>query len=371
MGAGAMAIIIVLSTFNGFEKLVKNLYSSFQPSIKIEASKGKYFSKNDIDLKSYKYIEATTYTLEENAYFRYGDNECVGTIKGIDEKFSEVTKIDSYVVLGHMRLYDGEYECGVIGAGIDRALNVNVDEGFGQIAVYLPRSDMEQALVPSDAYNTGHLIPTGIFAIQQEFDEKYVLAPLPFVQNISEKSEDIVTSIELKVAPDKVFDVLKLLKKKYPNFKIKDRYEQNEALYKIMKIERWAVFAILGFIIFIISFNILASLSMLVIEKKKDISILKSLGMKDNDIRKIFSTLGVLQASIGAGVGIVVGLIICMIQKEFGIIKLGGSGTFVIDAYPVEIYFTDVVLVFVMIVSISILAALAPARRAKNQEIVF
>lgn len=375
MGGGAMALIVILSIFNGFENLVISLYNAFQPSIKMELKEGKYFSVEKINtaaLIKTKGVIAVSKTIEENAYFKYGDKESIGTIKGVDQAFLQVTQLDSFVVYGNAQLSDGEHDYGIVGAGIDAALNVETDEGYKQIGVYLPKKNMSLTNMPQDAFNTAYLIPSGIFSIQQEFDEKYIIAPLSFVQYLAERDENQITSLEIKTTPESSSAIQSMLEAKYgKQFHIRNRIQQNETLYRIMKIERWAVFAILSFVLLIISFNILGSLSMLVIEKKKDISILKAMGAQNHQIKKIFIAEGLIQSMIGAFVGVIIGCIICIIQQYFGIVKLGGSGTFVIDAYPVDIQFLDILLVFIIITTIAFIASIYPAMKASKQSIQF
>lgn len=375
MGGGAMALIVILSIFNGFENLVVSLYNAFQPSIKIDLKEGKYFSSeriNTTELYKMKGVIAISKTIEENAYFKYGEKESIGTIKGVDQAFLQVTQLDSFIVYGNGQLTDGEHDYAIVGAGIDAALNVETDEGYKQIGVYLPKKNASLTNLPQDAFNSSYLIPSGIFSIQQEFDEKYIIAPLAFVQYLAEIDENQITSIEIKTTPESSDEIQSILEKKYGNqFKIRNRIQQNETLYRIMKIERWAVFAILSFVLLIISFNILGSLSMLVIEKKKDISILKAMGAQNHQIKKIFIAEGLMQSMIGALVGVAIGCIICLLQQYFGFVKLGGSGTFVIDAYPVDIQILDIFLVFVIITSISFIASIYPAIKASKQSIQF
>ncbi|MBK7958809.1 MAG: ABC transporter permease [Bacteroidetes bacterium] len=341
----------------------------------MELKEGKYFSVEKINtaaLIKTKGVIAVSKTIEENAYFKYGDKESIGTIKGVDQAFLQVTQLDSFVVYGNAQLSDGEHDYGIVGAGIDAALNVETDEGYKQIGVYLPKKNMSLTNMPQDAFNAAYLIPSGIFSIQQEFDEKYIIAPLSFVQYLAERDEDQITSLEIKTTPESSPSIQSMLEAKYgKQFHIRNRIQQNETLYRIMKIERWAVFAILSFVLLIISFNILGSLSMLVIEKKKDISILKAMGAQNHQIKKIFIAEGLIQSMIGAFAGVSIGCIICIIQQYFGIVKLGGSGTFVIDAYPVDIQFLDILLVFIIITTIAFIASIYPAIKASKQSIQF
>lgn len=372
MAIGAMALIVILSIFNGFEDLVISLYNSFQPSIKIETTSGKYFKADSALIQKIKGIDGITtisLSLEENAYFKYHDKECIGTLKGVDAQFNAVSKIDSFILDGSYQLSSLNQDNAIMGSGIQAALNASLDQGFEQISVYLPKKGTDAILSPEDAFNTAYLSPTGVFSIQQEFDEKYVLAPLSFVQYLSEVDSDKVSSLELKINESKEAPIMESLSKLLgKSYIIKNRLQQNEALYRVMKIERLAVIAILAFVVGIISFNILGSIMMLIIEKEKDIAILAALGTSDKKIFNLFLLHGVFQSIFGAIAGISLGLLICWIQKTFGVIKLGG-GSFVVDAYPVVIKGTDIILVFCIIVGICFLASIYPAKSAskKNQ----
>ena len=373
MGAGAMFLVIILSVFNGFEGLVNKMYSAFYPDIKITAIVGKTFDADSILLNQIKSIENVMYvtrSIEENAYLKYENRENIATIKGVEPSFQKITGIDSFVLFGEYKMNFNGYDGAILGAAIDEVINADMQQPVIQMQVMIPKKERKVYLNPEDAFHKGYVMPTGVFAIQQEFDEKFVLVPYSFVEEITE-SYDKATSIEIKLkdyskANATIEDLQKIVGK---NFKIKNRLQQNASLYKVIKTERLAVYVILSFILFIVSFNIIGSLSMLVMEKDKDIAILRAMGANESLVRNIFILEGVLSALLGAVIGLTFGFLICYIQKTFGLIKLQGSGSFVIQSYPVEIKMIDFVLTFFIVLIISLLASLYPAYKASKKEL--
>lgn len=371
---GAFALVVVLSVFNGFENLALSLYNSFTPDIEIRAAKGKTFTDNSSVYNKIKAIEDVVQiskTLEENAYIEYGDKAQIGTIKGVDDVFEQISSVKDYVKVGDYYLKDSTINYAVIGGNIAINLNINVDESITPLSLTIPRKGVKTAILPTDAFITGSVAPSGIFSIQQEYDSKYVLVSLDYLHELLGE-ESAISAYELKVADyDDVEQVKAKLKTALgSDFVIRNRYEQKESLYRIIKIERWAVYAILTFILIIVSFNIIGSLSMLVIEKKKDISILKAMGATPQLIRSIYLLEGLLTGGIGAVAGILLGLLVCFLQIQFGFIKLGG-GSFVVSAYPVELSLFDFVLTFFTVIFISLLASYLPASRASANAMEF
>jgi lipoprotein-releasing system permease protein len=371
---GAFALIVVLSVFNGFEDLALSLYNSFTPDIEIKAAKGKTFTDTPELYKKITAIEGVqtiARTLEENAYIEYNDKAQIGTIKGVDDVFGQISSVKDYIQVGDYLLRDSSLNYAIVGGNIAVNLNVNIDESISPLSLTIPRKGVKTAILPTDAFITGSVAPSGIFAIQQEYDSKYVLVSLDYLRELLGADTEL-SAYELKVNDyNKVDKVKDELKKALGNeFIIRNRYEQKESLYRIIKIERWAVFAILTFILIIVSFNIIGSLSMLVIEKKKDISILKAMGATPGLIRSIYLLEGVLTGGIGAIIGIFLGFLLCYLQIQFGFIKLGG-GTFVVSAYPVLFNVSDFVLTFFTVLFISLLASYLPASRASTNAMEF
>ena len=377
MAVGAFALIVVLSVFNGFEGLVLSLYNSFYPDIEVIAAKGKTFEDNPELRKKLLKIDgvvALSEVLEENAYFEYGEQAQIGVVKGVDEQYKNVTTVDHYVRQGKFILKDSTYNYAIIGANISQPLNISLDHTVEAMRITVPKSGVKGAVVPTDEFNTIPVVPAGIFSIQQEFDSKYVFVSLSFAQQLLGMGNR-ASGYEIKLKSGTNIDKAKrqISELAGANFKVKNRYEQKAETYRVMIIERWVTTAILAFIILIISFNIIVSLSMLVLEKEKDISILKAMGASTNLIRKIYLTNGMLASVIGAGSGIILGYIVCLLQLKFHFLKLsnGGDSSFVIDYYPVELRLIDPIVTILIIVSISLLAAYFPARKAGQSEMKF
>lgn len=375
MGIGAFALIVVLSVYNGFEDLVLNLQNSFYPDIEIRVAEGKLFEADEATLNilnNTSEIENYSFVLEENAYLRYNEKSVIATTKGVDDNFFQINNIDKYVTLGKSVLKENDIHYMLLGAGIDFQLNTNVKNPINSISVSIPKKTKSSALMAAQLFNTGKAMPGGIFAIQNEFDSKYVFISLDLMQEIMQANNKI-SGIEIKAAKGTNLYKLKenLSSNLSDSFKVVTRYEQDEELYQIMKIEKYATIAVLGLILFIISFNIVGSLSMLAMEKKKDISILKSMGADKKTIQSLFLLNGTLGSIIGSFIGLAAGLLLVLAQKTFGFVKLGGNGGFVIDTYPVIILWTDILIAVAMVIGISLVAAWYPAKKAAEQSITF
>jgi len=370
MLVGAFALIVVLSVFNGFEGLVLSLYNSFYPDIEVTAVAGKTFEENPDVVKNILKLDgvyALSKVLEENAYLEYASQAQLGTIKGVDENYGKVTIVDKYVRAGNFALRDSSLNYAVVGANIAIPLNINVDRSMEPLRITVPRRGVKNAFVPEDEFNTMTAIPGGIFSIQQEFDSKYVFVSLDFAQQLLGLDNRVSGyEIKLKDGADIEKTRLQIAQIVGKDFKIKNRYEQKAETYRIMKIERWVTTAILGFIILIISFNIIGSLTMLVLEKAKDISILKAMGGNAALITRIYLLNGMMASTIGAGVGLLLGYAVCLLQMKFHFLKLtnGGDSSFVIDYYPVVLKWSDPLVTIGIILSVSLLAAYFPARKA-------
>lgn len=362
---GAMGLIIVLSVFNGFGDLVISLYNSFDPDIRITAVKGKTLDPASVNLKDVEGIRSVTYSLEENALLRTGDRQFIATIKGVDEAFLEVSGVSDRIVDGEPVLTAGEENFAIAGGSIAYFLGISLDNPFNAISVYIPKKGKPVSFVnPEEAFNIGLIRPSGVFAIQQDFDSKYVLVPMRFARNIIGE-ERKVTSAEIYLEPNADPDAAAaaIAALNGPDIKAETRLQQHAILYKILKSEKWAVYMILTLIIIIAIFNIIGSLSMLIIEKKKDIGIYRSMGADTMMIRKIFITEGMMITAAGSFTGILLGGLVCFLQMQFGLIKLENAGSFVVDAYPVAMQAGDFLGVFCTILLIGTLASLYTSRR--------
>ena len=365
VAVGTIALIVVLSVFNGFDALVHSLFNSFNPDLKVTIQEGKKFSGKLSSVQKLKKLPGVLYfteVVEENALLKYGKMQYIATIKGVSKDFVKMSGIDTMIIDGKFTLRQGKNEYAIVGQGIASKLSIGLNF-VNPIIVYVPKRTGKVSLNPEKAFNRRYIFPSGVFAIQQDFDTKYIIVPIDFARKLLDYTTE-VSSLELKIDPAyDIDDIQKQVKSIMgENFEVKNRFEQEELLYKIMKTEKWAIFFILTFILIVASFNIIGSLTMLIIEKKKDISILRSMGTEMQQIRKIFLYEGWLISLTGAIAGLILGVFIIWLQQKFGFIKLQGSGSFVIDTYPVKIVPFDFFLVLATVIGIGYLAAWYPVR---------
>ncbi len=370
---GTAALIIVLSVFNGFEDLILRLYNSFDPDLRIELYAGKSFDENKINISELKKIDGIAYineVVEESALVKYHEKQYIIKLKGVSKDFEKMTGLDTMIIEGSFLLQSGDTDYAIVGGGIAYNLGIDTKNNFNQIEIYGPRKNNPSLADPDGAFNRRFISPSGIFSIQQEFDAKFIITPLRFAREIFDYS-DKLTAIEIGLKKGNNEDeiVKKIATQIGADFTIKNRFQQHELIYKIMRSEKWAVFLILTFILIIAIFNVISSLTMLVIEKKKDIAIYRSMGAEISFLRKIFLTEGMIITLAGAFSGLIVGMGICYLQESFGLIDLGGSGSFVIDSYPVKMASSDFIYVFITVCSIGLLAAWYPAKRLIREEI--
>ncbi len=362
---GTMALIVVLSVFNGFDVLVKNLFNSFDPDIKIEATSGKVFSTDTINMEALRSISGVheiSMVLEENALLRYDDKQHIATIKGVDSNYVDVTGIDTMLIQGDFSLHGKSFANAVVGQGVAYYLGLGINF-VTSLQVYVPRRQGRVSLNPSTAFRRDYAFPTGIFAIEQEVDSRFVILSLDFVQDLLQYKDE-VSALEIAVTPshniqniqEKIINILG------NDVVVKNRYQQKELFYKIMQAEKWAIFFILSFILMVASFNIIGSLTMLIIEKKHDIETLRNMGLTIPGLRRIFLFQGWMISGIGALVGLFLGFLIAWVQQRFGIIELQGSGSFVISNYPVALNAMDFVWVFLTVVVIGLVTSWYPVR---------
>lgn len=376
MGFGAFALICVLSVFNGFEGLVLSLYNSFYPDVAITAATGKTFADSDSlarIIAAQSDVAAYSRVLEENAYFEYGEEKQLGAIKGVDTHYNDVTQVKDYVRFGDFLLEKDSLQYAVVGANISFPMNINLEQSIEPLRITIPRKGVKTAFVPEDLFTTRSAVPAGIFSIQQEFDSKYVFVSLPLARELT-GSESELSAYELKLRDaTAIADVKSNLQQKLGTaYKVTGRYEQKAEMYRVMLIERWVTTAILSFIILIISFNIIGSLSMLVLEKGKDISILKAMGADNQLISRVYLLNGLLTSVLGGLAGLGAGYLLCFLQVKFHFLKLGGSqSTFVIDYYPVAFKAADPLIIMGIITGISLAAAYFPARKAGQSAMQF
>jgi len=369
---GTMALIIVLSVFNGFETLVKSLFNTFDPDLKISLVEGKVFSTEDINtsaIEALPGVKGLTWVFEESALLKYQNRQALVTLKGLSENFEKISILDTMIIRGELLLQNNDLNYIVLGYGVALTLGINLNDYLNPVMVYAPRRGSAARFTPDQAFNTRSLFPSGIFSIQQDFDTKYALVPLRFAREVFEHP-DAITAIEIILHPNARAERIKQEVRTIAGsgFYVKDRYEQQELLYKIMRSEKLAIYLILGFILFIATFNIIGTLSMLILDKRKDIAVLHSLGADEKLIRRIFFVEGLLISVFGAFLGMLLGALICQVQIVFGIVPLhAGGGSFVIDSYPVELQWIDFLYVSILVLAISLPAVWYPVRQINKK----
>ena len=366
VAVGTMALIIVLSVFNGLEDMVNHIFNTFDPELKVTALHGKVFETDSLKLlklTDLKGIEAWSATLEENALLMYEKKQFIGTIKGVDENYSKVTGVDSAMLDNDkFSLWsNGMRPQAVVGVGVANMLGLNTNF-IAQLQIWVPKRTGSVNLNPEDAFIKRFISPSGIYRVEHEYDSKYVYIPIDFERELLEYDNQ-VSSIEIKTTGKVSIEKLKSEVKKIfgPDYVVKNRLEQQDIFYKVMRSERLAIFIILTLILLIASFNIIGSLTMLIIEKERDIEILRSLGADNNLIRKIFIFEGWLISITGAFTGIILGFIICWLQQHYGLLKLN-SETLMMTSYPVALRLKDFIVVPVTVLLIGYWAAWYPVR---------
>ncbi len=366
-----MCQVLVLSVFNGFEGLVQSLYSNFYSDVKVVPVKGKTILLTPEQINAVSKmpgVKGVSRIVEEKALLQNGDNQVVVFLKGVDTNYSRVSGVPK-------KMYRGTFEPGtadhpklILGSGIENAIGVQSNNNIFPITVFLPKKTSATNSNPLAALSEGNATTSGSFAIQQDFDNKYVITNLAFIKQQMNYAPDEYSALEISLTDPgqaKKFteDLQKVLG---DNYKVLTKYEQNASLYNSMRLEKWIIYAVLTLILIIAAFNMIGALTMLVLEKRKDISVLQSLGADKNLIKKIFLSEGLLLAITGAGTGIVLALIICFLQVKFKIIKLVGD-SFLIDYFPVKLVITDFILVTLTALIIAFGASWFPAKKASEQ----
>ena len=366
IAVGTAALLIILSVFNGFEGFIKDLYNSFYPEIKITASSGKTFESNYTIIKSLKEIDgikAVSYCLEEKVLLNYGEDQAIVTLKGVDSQYNAVTQLTKSINYGMMD-FSSNPNVIVLGLGIANKLGAS-EQSLLPVTGYAFRNTKGYNLNAINTFSQADFAVQGVFYLQDDIDETYAFAPLSTVQNLLGKSESY-SSIEIALKEGVNSEkIQRQLKEALANqeLTIATRYEQNKTLFMILSSERWAVYAILSLMLFIASFNIIGCLAMLILEKRKDIAILRTMGGQQVFIKKVFLSTSVLIALIGAGLGSLLAILFSVLQKNYGFLKLGDDN-FLVESYPVEMHWQDFVLIIVTVVIISLVSGYWPAKKA-------
>lgn len=361
---GTAALILVLSVFNGFEDLISGLFSAFNPDVKITAIKGKTFTADSTKIAELEAIDgvvAVSQTLEEIAFFEYKGSRDFGTLKGVDDNYAVVTRIDSMVREGELLFKANNRQYAVLGVGMRNKLSVNIDNEFTPITVYMAKKK-HSSVKP---FIKKFLYPAGTFVIQQDFDNQYILSSLDFARKLL-NSKDQVSAYEMRI--DKNYDLATVVNEieaiMGPDFEVKDRYKQDEAFLKLMNIEKWLSFAILSLTLILVAFNMIGSLWMIVLDKKKDIAILKSMGATKQMIRNVFLNQGLLLCLVGMCFGFLIAIFLYVLQITYGIVPIPQG--FVVNAYPISMRPFDFAVVAITVVVIGLLASILPALKASR-----
>lgn len=370
IAVGTAALIIVLSVFNGFEDIVKGLYGDFYSDIRITAAKGKFitFSPDLIEkIKSVPGVTKFSLYAEEKAVLVNGDYQTIVYLKGVDAAYAEVSNMKGHIERGAYDLGSTDAPLMVAGAGISNAVGADPEDKLSDLVVYLPNRKATN-FSGMDAMHSYNITTSGVFAIQQEFDDKYAFTNLAFMQYMLDlnTAEYSGTDILLKPGTDENEVKQQLQQLVGKGMLVQTRYEQNKGLFSIMQMEKWVIYGILSLILVVAAFNMIGALTMLVLEKQKDIAVLKAMGAHDTRIQNIFLSEGLLLALIGGTSGMLLAFVICTLQLQFHLIKLGGN-TFIIDFYPVQMHLQDFLLVALTVFAVAIMAAWLPSRKAAAQ----
>jgi lipoprotein-releasing system permease protein len=368
---GAASLILVLSVFNGFEDLVKSLYTSFYPDMKITPASGKTLTLTQDQIKKLRAlngVHALSLVVEEQAVLKNGENIASPYLKGVDSNFTKVSGVKDKMERGNFAVGTGTEPLAILGSGVEYALGVEADKALEPLDVVLFRKGgPDYTADPLASYNHETVATAGVFRIQQDFDDHYVITNLDFVKRMLGLQPDEYGGAELSLNdPVQATAVKQALRELLgPNYRVQTRYEQNQNLYNVMGTEKWVIYIVLTLILAVAAFNMVGALTMLVWEKQKDIQVLKALGASNGLIQRIFLSEGILLAMMGGGAGIGLAAIICGLQLKYKLIPLQG-GSFLIDYYPVKMVATDFLLVFSTILVVALLASWLPARKAAS-----
>jgi len=370
IAVGAAALILVLSVFNGFEDLVKSLYADFYTDIRVAPAQNKFLTLTPAQLKQIKGVGGVrqiSTIAEEKAVLVNDEYQSIIYLKGVDEAYTQVSGLAKHV-------FKGKYDPGTVdkpllflGAGIENAVGVESGMNITPLTVYLPNLKAKN-FSGLDALNSYNANVSGSFVLQQEFDNKYAITNIAFVKYMLDLGEDQYSAVEIALLNNAETDLVveRVQKLLGPQFKVETRYQQNQSLYTVMQVEKWVIYGILSLILVVAAFNMIGALTMLVLEKQKDIAVLKAMGANERYIQRIFLNEGFVLAAVGGGAGILVAIAICLLQIKFKLLKLSG-GSFIIDYYPVKMVPTDFLLVIATVSIISVLAAWIPALKASRQ----
>ncbi len=340
-----MAMVVLLSVFNGFDTLIRSMYRHFDPPVLIAPAEGKVFDINGLDtaaIRALPGVATLSPVLQETALFEYRGRQTIGTMRGVDPRYPEVVPIDRRVVQGAYELRFGDVEQAVVGQGVAYTLSIN-PALVEPMRIYEPRRGRGVAFLPVDLYRSREVFPAGIFALDGETDSEYVLVSIELARSLLEYAPGIVSSVAVGLDEgadeDRVRGAIAGISGE--KFRVMTRLQQKEELYRIMQYEKWGIYFIILLVLVIASFSIIGSLILIILDKRRDTETLIALGADTPLIRRIFVREGVLISGVGMVAGLTLGIVVCLLQQRFGWIRMAGA-SFLVDAYPVEIRWTDV-----------------------------
>ncbi len=367
VGVGSVALLVVLSVFNGLQGLIGDFYGSFDPDIRIEAVDGKYFSMDSLDMEAIRKIDeiaCISPLIEDNALLKYNKRQEPAIVMGVDSTFTQVSHIDTIMTDGKFNLKDKHGFGGAIGYVLADKLNVRLTF-LTALVIYVPQKDKKINLMrPTEAFNSHYIHPKGIFLVkQQEYDSR-LLVDIDLIRRLFNYKKDEVSALAISLKPgasiSKVQEVIRNIVG--GSFSVKNQQEQHEGFHKMLQIEKIMAYLILSFILVIAAFNLIGTMSMLIFDKKEGIKILKSLGADQKMVTRVFLLEGWLISLIGVFAGVSVGIILVLVQQHFGIIKFAGGGSFVVKAYPIALHLGDILATIVTVITIGFLATLYPVK---------
>ena len=371
VAVGTMALVIVLSVFNGFHDLVASLFTNFDPQIEIVPTKGKAAPADDpllTEIRQQKEVEVATECVEDQALAMYGGRQQMVTLMGVDDNFAQLTHIDDILYGdGDFTLKAANLYYGVIGIRLAQDLDTGA-RWNGYMHIFAPKREGQliDATDPSDGFVVDSLISPGVvFAVNQaKYDRDHIITSIDFARRLFDQ-QGMLTSLKLRLKPGSDIGAVKSRMQRIAGekYRVLDRYEQQADTFRIMQVEKMLAYIFLTFILIVACFNIIGSLSMLIIEKKNDVATLRNMGATDRQTAHIFLIEGCMISAVGAVVGILLGLLLCWLQQMYGIVPMGeSSGTFLVDAYPVSVHYSDVLAVFVTVLIVGWAAAWYPVR---------
>ena len=373
ISVGSFALIVVLSAFNGLEKVISSMNNRLTPDLQISAVKGKTVDLSAFPLRQLKDIQYVDYvipTITEDALFRANDKQHIGQVKGVGLEYQKIGRLNEIVFGGDDLVLadEDEHNFAVPGAGVAWYLGINAYNPYAMVRVYVPKRGNASLMSLENSFNSDVLTVRSVFSTEQEQDEKLVLVPFDWLSELLEY-ENKASNVELFTAQNADINKVKKEVKAVigEGFTVKNQQEQQETLYRIMRSEKWAVYVILTFILILATFNVVGSLSMLMIDKRKDTEILKAMGADNRLIQKIFMNEGLLISVAGGIIGLLLGIILVLLQQQFGFVKFGTGGNYVVEAYPVLLKLKDVLLIFATILVVGCTSAFLTVRHAMRK----